>query len=74
MLYGGRGRLLTVREVADQLGVCTATVYRLSEIGDLPHVRITASIPNQARGLGGIRGGHANAQDGRPTGRRKGRS
>ncbi len=44
VLYGGRNRLLTVREVAAQLGVCTATVYRLCEIGELPHVRISDAI------------------------------
>jgi excisionase family DNA binding protein len=36
--------LLTVKEVAEQLGVCTATVYRLCESGALPHVRIVQSI------------------------------
>ena len=44
VLYGGRNRLLTVREVAEQLGVCTATVYRLCESGELPHVRVVESI------------------------------
>jgi excisionase family DNA binding protein len=43
-LYGGRARLLTVADVADQLGVCGATVYRLCESGELPHVRIVNSI------------------------------
>jgi excisionase family DNA binding protein len=42
--WGGRHRLLRVREVAEQLGVCNATVYRLVETGDLPHVRIVNSI------------------------------
>ena len=36
--------LLSVREVAAQLGVCTATVYRLCDRGELPHVRILDSI------------------------------
>jgi excisionase family DNA binding protein len=44
VLYGGRNRLLTVREVAEQLDVCAATVYRLCENGELPHVRIIDSI------------------------------
>jgi excisionase family DNA binding protein len=35
---------LTVREVAAELGVCTATVYRLFDRGELPHVRILDSI------------------------------
>ncbi len=30
--------------VAEQLGVCNATVYRLVEAGELPHVRIVNSI------------------------------
>ena len=42
--WGGRNRLLRVREVAEQLGVCNATVYRLVEAGELPHVRIVNSI------------------------------
>jgi len=33
-----------VAEVAEQLGVCAATVYRLCESGALPHVRIVNSI------------------------------
>jgi excisionase family DNA binding protein len=43
-LYGGRNRLLTAGEVAEQLGVCTATVYRLCESGELPRVRVVESI------------------------------
>jgi excisionase family DNA binding protein len=43
-LYGGRTRLLSVADVADQLGVCGATVYRLCDSGELPHVRIVNSI------------------------------
>jgi excisionase family DNA binding protein len=43
-LHGGRGRLLTVPDVAEQLGVCSATVYRLCGSGELPHVRIANSI------------------------------
>jgi excisionase family DNA binding protein len=42
--WGGRYRLLRVREVAEQLGVCNATVYRLVEAGEIPHVRIVNSI------------------------------
>jgi len=33
-------RLLTVRQVAAQFGVCTATVYKWAADGVLPHVRI----------------------------------
>jgi excisionase family DNA binding protein len=32
--------LLTVRQVAQLLGVCTATVYKWAAYGALPHVRI----------------------------------
>jgi excisionase family DNA binding protein len=50
-LRGGRDQLLPVREVAAELGVCTATVYRLCERGDLPHVRIINSIRVRPRDL-----------------------
>jgi excisionase family DNA binding protein len=40
----GRGRLLRVAEVAEQLGVCKVAVYRLCESGELPHVRVVNSI------------------------------
>jgi excisionase family DNA binding protein len=46
VVAGGRaaGALLTVRDVAAQLGVCTATVYRLAGEGHLPHVRVLNAI------------------------------
>ena len=45
VLWGGRDRLLKVAEVAEHLGVCDATVYRLCETGELlPHVWIVNSI------------------------------
>ncbi len=37
-------KLLTVREVAVKLGVCTAIVYRLVASGELPHVRVSNAI------------------------------
>ncbi|RYZ13050.1 MAG: DNA-binding protein [Myxococcaceae bacterium] len=40
----GAERLLTVREVAERLAICTATVYRLCERGDLLHVRVSNAI------------------------------
>ena len=36
--------LLSVRQVASQLGVCTATVYALCAKGALPHVRVLNAI------------------------------
>jgi len=44
VLYGGRDRLLRADEVAEQLGVSTATVYKLCKTGRLPHVRIIDSV------------------------------
>ena len=44
VLEGGRDRLLNVREAAEQLGLCTATVYGLCAEGALPHVRILNAI------------------------------
>ena len=41
---GGDGALLSVRDVAAQLGVCTATVYRLVGEGQLPHVRVLNAV------------------------------
>jgi excisionase family DNA binding protein len=41
---GGEKSLLTVREVATRLNVCTATVYRLCARGLLRHVRILNAI------------------------------
>jgi excisionase family DNA binding protein len=35
--------LLSVREVAARLGVSTAIVYRLYELGELAHVRISSA-------------------------------
>ena len=41
---GGAPRLLTVREVAAQLGVSTSTVYALCDRGELVHVRVLNAI------------------------------
>ena len=55
VLDGGRGSgagaLLTVRDVAAQLGVCTATVYQLVGEGQLPHVRVLNAIRVAPRDL-----------------------
>jgi len=37
-------QLLTVRQVAQLLDVCTATVYKWAAVGVLPHVRIVNVI------------------------------
>jgi len=44
VLWGGRDRLLKVAEVAEQLAVCSATVYGLCDSGKLPYVWIANSI------------------------------
>jgi excisionase family DNA binding protein len=44
VLWGGRDRLLKVREVAEVLGVCNATVYRLCEGGELACVWVVNAI------------------------------
>ncbi|NTX50282.1 helix-turn-helix domain-containing protein [Myxococcus sp. CA039A] len=47
----GSGRLLTVREVAERLGVCRATVYRLCVRVELPHVRISNAVRVETQAL-----------------------
>jgi excisionase family DNA binding protein len=42
--YFKKGRMLGVREVAERLRVCTATVYKLCATGALEHVRVVNSI------------------------------
>ena len=37
-------QLLTVREVAKKLRICTATVYKLCDRGELRHVRVLQAI------------------------------
>jgi excisionase family DNA binding protein len=41
---GEAERLLTVREVAHRLSISAATVYRLCERGELPHVRVSNAL------------------------------
>jgi len=43
-LNGGIEQLLTVRQVAEHFGVCTATVYKWAAAGKLPHVRLVNVI------------------------------
>ena len=47
----GDERLLSVRDVAARLGVCTATVYRLVAEGQLAHVRVLNAIRVAPRDL-----------------------
>jgi excisionase family DNA binding protein len=42
--YRAESRMLGVREVAERLRVCTATVYKLCASGALEHVRVVNSI------------------------------
>jgi excisionase family DNA binding protein len=44
VLRGGKDGLLSVRKAAEQLGLCTATVYGLCADGALPHIRILNAI------------------------------
>ena len=41
---GGADNLLTVSEVAARLSLSTATVYRMTERGDFPHVKVLNAI------------------------------
>jgi excisionase family DNA binding protein len=36
--------LLTVKQLAARLGVCTATIYRLCDRGELPYVRVAQAL------------------------------
>jgi excisionase family DNA binding protein len=51
VVRGGREALLTVRDVAATLGLCTATVYRLVAEGQLAHVRVLNAIRVAPRDL-----------------------
>jgi excisionase family DNA binding protein len=51
VVRGGREALLTARDVAHQLRVCAATVYRLVAEGQLAHVRVLNAIRVAARDL-----------------------
>jgi excisionase family DNA binding protein len=49
VLAGGRDKLLSVREAAEQIGLCTATVYGLCAEGALPHIRILVRSRSRRR-------------------------
>ena len=44
VVRGGGGRLLTVPEVAEELQVCRAIVYRVVARGELPATRVSNAI------------------------------
>lgn len=48
---GAGDRLWTVREVAVALRICTATVYRICERGDIAYVRVSNAIRIPAASL-----------------------
>ncbi len=48
---GDVAALLSVRDAAARLGVCTATIYTLCERGELAHVRVLNAIRIAASGL-----------------------
>ena len=50
--WGGRYRLLRVREVAERLGVSNATVYGLCERGELAYVWVVTSMRIRPDDLG----------------------
>jgi excisionase family DNA binding protein len=64
-------RLLSVREVAARLGVCTSTIYNLCREGKLLHVRVSNAIRVATKALedlmpGGARSGVAYSAGLRP--------
>jgi hypothetical protein len=64
VLWVGRDRLLRVAEVAEHLGICAATVYRLCERWELPHVRI---VNSSDVGVPQLTGSCSSSHDSPPT-------
>ena len=44
VVLGGAENLISVRMAAELLGVSTATLYKLCERGELPHIRVSNAI------------------------------
>jgi excisionase family DNA binding protein len=66
VLRGGETeKLLSVRDVAERLGVCTATVYKLCERGELAHVRVLNAIRVRATDLSAFVGERIEARNNR---------
>ena len=59
VLQGGGDRLLSVREAAQRLGLCTATIYGLCADGALPHIRILERDPDRTCRPDGVHRGEA---------------
>jgi len=51
LVQSARNSLLTAKEVAAVLRVCTATVYKLCDSGALPHVRVLNAVRVEAADL-----------------------
>ena len=69
---GPHERLMTVRGVADRLGVCPALVYRLCRRGELSSLRIGGSLRFQLEAVDGyltrLVGAHGNDRPKSPPG------
>jgi excisionase family DNA binding protein len=66
VVRSGREALLTVRDVAAQLGVCGATVYRLVAEGQLAHLRVLNAIRVAPRDLEAFVEARRRGSDGEP--------
>jgi excisionase family DNA binding protein len=44
VVLGGAENLMSVRMAAEFLGVSTATLYKICDRGELPHVRVSNAI------------------------------
>ena len=64
VLTGGLEALLSVKEVASQLSVCAATVYRLCATGVLRHIRILNAVRVAPRDLRAFVADRAGSGDG----------